>query len=141
MAVLTVSVAVVCLAVIAAATVLHFRRAIQDLMALRKEAKSLLTLHWRARAAASPTAAINHYRKIGSGLVTFDQSNRITGFLIQLLGYRPREAAIALTSIANKWAAGPACSPDDEYRMIELTLFPEKRQIKKLQCFIEAFGL
>ncbi len=44
---------------------------------------------------------------------------------MRLWGYRPREAGIALITIAHDWATGPAGSPDDEYEYVEMTLYAE----------------
>jgi hypothetical protein len=133
----SVSIAVLCLAaVVLVAVVSHLSRTIGDFLSLRAEARSLLTLHWRARASASPTAAVNHYRKIGGKLCRFEQSKRVTGFLMRLLGYRPQDAGIAMTSIANTWATNPAGSPDDEYQMIQCALYPQYSRFRKWRSFL-----
>jgi len=127
---------VLCLATLGALAFLaHLGQAIYKFLALRKEARSLLTLHWRARASRSPVVAVTHYRKIGAQLSDFERSKRLAVFLMRLWGYRPREAGMALIAMANHWATAPAGSPDDEYQCVEMTLYPEHRRFKDWRAF------
>jgi hypothetical protein len=131
-----VLVAVVCLGVLAA-FFFYVSGAIREFLALRKEARSLLTLHWGERADASPASAVDHYQKVGDQLFAFDRSKRIAALLIRLLGYRPRDAGIALMSVASTWSGKPAGSPDDEYHIIQCTLYPQHRRFRRWRSFFE----
>lgn len=136
------SAAGLCAAAIAAVAIaLHLDRTVRRFLALRQEAKGLLILHWRARAGVSPSAAILHYRQVGRELFAFNQSQWLAAFLMRWLGYRPRDAGTALIAIANAWTETSAGSPDDEYGMIELTLYPLRSRFRRWHSFLEGFDV
>ena len=101
---------------------------LRSFVALRTEARDLLTLHWDARKSTSPIDAITHYNEVGLHLLTFDQRHQVAAPLMGLLGYNPRRAGAALIAIAKEWSLNAAVSPDDEWRIIDRTLFPHRRR-------------
>jgi hypothetical protein len=136
------SAAVLCAAAIAAVTLaLHLDRTVRRFLLLRQEAKGLLILHWQARVGTPPSAAINHYRQVGGELFAFNQSQWLTAFLMRWLGYRPRDAGTALIAIASAWAQASAGSPDDEYGMIERTLYPQRGRFRRWHSFREGIDV
>ena len=94
---------------------------LRSFVALRTEARDLLTLHSDARKSTSPIDTITHYNEIGLRLLTFDQQHQVAAplmgsarllraFLLACWIFRAPEQRCGARSEAFEWQPGASIS-------------------------------